>query len=172
MNQTYNNILADSYYNSARLVNLSIFQLGVFKYFPPGRLQVLSHLPSASEILRVIGASAAQLCFFTLTLRHTRQLHDVKIAQRLLQDSVCDVVSGEIPEFFMGIYSASWENHGTKSKWWIFQQATIDYWRVVFIPWICRQKFSWEKPWSEPWFADRERWSGRTERGSGAGTLW
>jgi len=102
MNQTYTNILADSYYKSARLVNLSIFQLGVFKYFPPGRLQVLSHLPSASEILRVIGASAAQLCFFTLTLRHTRQLADVKTAQRLLQDSVCDVVSGEIPDFLWG----------------------------------------------------------------------
>lgn len=52
--------------------------------------QVLVDHPSATELLRVCNASAAQLCFFTLTLRHTQQLDDVKVAQELLLEPELD----------------------------------------------------------------------------------
>ncbi|CAJ1388200.1 unnamed protein product [Effrenium voratum] len=48
----------------------------------------------SADIQLATGASRAQLCFFTLVLRHTRRLPDVRAAQRLLESlAPCEVVT-------------------------------------------------------------------------------
>ena len=51
---------------------------------------------TAVDLLENCNATAAELCFFSLTLRHTQRLDDVKRAQELLQELVTVVV----PLFF------------------------------------------------------------------------
>ena len=46
---------------------------------------------TAVDLLENCNVTAAELCFFSLTLRHTQRLDDVKRAQELLQELVAVV---------------------------------------------------------------------------------